>query len=220
MDPEAALLRKAPILLLALAAASAVLAGCAQTPGPGLARGRDLYDTCQPCHGKDGGGNAVLGAPAIAGLPEWYVTAQLQKFKGAIRGAHPDDMEGARMRPMAKSLYRPGDLESASQWVAQMKHVPQAATLQGGDASVGEGLYAVCAACHGPDAAGNPDLKAPPIGGQADWYLYAQLKKFKGGMRGAHPDDAMGQQMAAMSTTLEDTTAMKNVLAYIRTLSR
>jgi cytochrome c553 len=214
------LLRKAPILLFAIASASAILAGCAQTPGPGLARGRDLYDTCVPCHGRDGAGNLTLGAPSIAGMPEWYVTAQLAKFKGAIRGAHPDDMEGARMRPMAKTLYRPGDLESVSKWVAQMKPVPQGPTLAGGDAAVGEGLYAVCAACHGPDARGNQDMSAPPIAGQADWYMYAQLQKFKNGMRGAHPEDVTGQQMAAMSTTLEDTTAMKNVLAYIRTLSK
>lgn len=213
------MLRKAPILLLTLAAASAILAGCAQTPGPGLARGKQLYDTCEPCHGANGGGNAVLGAPAIAGMPEWYVTAQLAKFKGGIRGAHPDDMEGARMRPMAKTLYRPGDLESAAQWVAQMTPVAQAATIRG-DATVGEGLYAVCAACHGPDGSGNKDMNAPSLIGQSDWYLYAQLQKFKSGMRGAHPEDVTGQQMAAMSTTLEDTTAMKNVLAYIRTLKK
>lgn len=214
------MLRKAPILLCALAAVAALAAGCAQTPGPGLARGQQLYDTCVPCHGRNGGGNAGLGAPAIAGLPEWYLTAQLTKFKDGIRGAHPDDMEGARMRPMAKTLYRPGDLESAAQYVAKMAPVGQPATLAGGDAAVGEGLYAVCAACHGPDAKGNQDLGSPPIAGQSDWYLYAQLQKFKSGMRGAHPDDATGQQMAAMAQTLEDTTAMKNVLAYIRTLSK
>ena len=37
---------------------------------------------------------------------------------------------------------------------------------------------------------------------------------------GAHPQDAMGAQMAAMAQTLEDTTAMKNVIAYVRTLAR
>lgn len=214
------MLRKAPIFLLALATASAILAGCAQTPGPGLARGRQLYNTCEPCHARNGAGNVTLGAPAIAGMPEWYVTAQLAKFQGAIRGAHPDDMEGARMRPMAKTLYRPGDLESVSKWVAQMKPVPQGGTMAGGDVATGEGLYAVCAACHGPDARGNQELNAPALAGQADWYLYAQLQKFKNGMRGAHPEDITGQQMAAMSLTLEDTTAMKNVLAYIRTLSK
>jgi hypothetical protein len=39
-------------------------------------------------------------------------------------------------------------------------------------------------------------------------------------MRGAHPDDAMGAQMAAMSQTLEDSTAMHDVVAYIRTLQK
>jgi hypothetical protein len=39
-------------------------------------------------------------------------------------------------------------------------------------------------------------------------------------MRGAHPADTTGQQMAAMSLTLADSAAMKDVLAYIRTLRK
>jgi hypothetical protein len=37
-------------------------------------------------------------------------------------------------------------------------------------------------------------------------------------MRGAHPDDVYGAQMRAMSLTLADTTAMLDVVAYIKTL--
>ena len=50
--------------------------------------------------------------------------------------------------------------------------------------------------------------------------MLTQIVKFKTGMRGAHPDDAMGAQMAAMSQTLEDSTAMDDVVAYIRTLQK
>lgn len=50
--------------------------------------------------------------------------------------------------------------------------------------------------------------------------MTSQLAKFKSGMRGAHPDDVMGAQMAAMSSTLEDSTAIHNVVAFIRTLQK
>ena len=54
--------------------------GCAQTPGPGMVRGEQIFDTCFPCHGHDGLGNALLEAPAIAGLPRWYIERQLTNF--------------------------------------------------------------------------------------------------------------------------------------------
>ncbi len=213
--------QKAVILLLAVGAWAAFAAGCAQTPGPGLARGEQIYDTCVPCHGQEGLGNARIGAPEIAGLPKWYVVAQLTKFKGAIRGAHPDDDAGQRMRPMARSLYRPGDVESVAEYVGTLKPAKPHATLVGGDPNAGQARFtSVCIACHGPEAAGTEPLGAPPLNHQADWYMYAQLQKFKSGLRGAHPDDGTGAQMRAMAMTLEDTTAMKDVIAYIRTLQK
>ena len=63
-------------------------------------RGKALFKLCASCHRADGSGNVSVGAPTIAGLDEWYVEAQLQKFKGGLRGAHPDDVAGLRMRPM------------------------------------------------------------------------------------------------------------------------
>lgn len=215
--------RHTSILVLAVAtvAGSALAAGCAQTPGPGLARGRQIYDTCQPCHGKAGLGNAALGAPEIAGLPKWYLVAQLTKFQSGMRGAHPDDGEGARMRPMARSLYRPGDVESVAEYVATLRPERPAALMEGGDAAAGEASFtSICITCHGADASGNEALGAPPLGHQSDWYMLAQLSKFRSGLRGAHPEDVSGAQMAAMSQTLADSAAMRNVIAYIRTLQK
>lgn len=207
-------------LIAAIVAAACLVLGCESSPRSANARGQAVFDTCRPCHGNAGAGDATLGAPPIAGLPEWYVTAQLQKFQGDIRGAHPDDMEGHRMRPMARTLYRPGDLEAVAKYVAALPPTTAAATLMRGDRTAGEARYAVCTACHGVDGKGNQDLGAPPLVGQADWYMASQLAKFKNGMRGAHPEDITGMQMAAMATTLEDSTAIHDVVAYIRTLAR
>ena len=213
--------RKAIFLPFAGLYVAALLAGCAQTPGPGLARGEQLYSTCQPCHGDRGLGNESLGAPSIAGLPRWYVERQLEHFKSAMRGAHPHDMEGARMRPMARSLYREGDLASVAEFVATLPGSVPKPTLAHGDTANGRVRYqSICITCHQEDGKGNEPLGAPPLTYQHDWYMASQITKFKSGMRGAHPDDVMGAQMAAMSATLEDSTAIHDVVAYIRTLQK
>lgn len=215
---ETALLRYAPFGLTAAALAFAIW-GCAVQPPAGEARGRALFKTCMPCHGPMGQGNLALRAPAIGGLPEWYITNELTKFQGNIRGAHPDDMEGHRMRPMARTLYHPGDMEAVATYVSKLPMVKVQPMLTG-DVAKGQAQYGtICIACHGPQAQGQQPLAAPPLAQQADWYLMAQLEKFKTGMRGAHPEDLSGSQMRAMSSTLQDTTAMRNVVAYIKTLS-
>lgn len=216
---EDALLKKAYIGLLAVTALAAFFAGCSAPPQGGAAKGKLVFNTCVPCHGENGGGSARLRAPSIAGLPEWYLVRQLQNFQKDVRGAHHDDMEGHRMRPMARSLYHAGDLEAVAKYVASMPIVHQPETVTGGDRAAGEARYtSVCIACHGADGKGMEAVGSPRVAGQADWYLYMQLQKFHSGMRGTHPEDTFGAQMRAMSLTLEDSTAMKDVVAYIRTL--
>ena len=79
-----------------------LVAACDATPpSVGIARGEELFDTCAPCHGDMGEGNADIDAPAIAGLPQWYLEAQLESFKAGFRGKHVDDLPALRMRPMA-----------------------------------------------------------------------------------------------------------------------
>lgn len=219
LDLEVALLNKAYIALIAAAVVSAALAGCGSGPKAGLERGKLVYDTCVPCHGANGAGNMRLKAPDIAGLPEWYILRQLENFSKDVRGAHPDDMEGHRMRPMARTLYREGDKESVAAYVAGMPIAHAEHVLTQGDKAAGEVQFTtICATCHGADGMGNKDMGAPKLLGQADWYMYAQLQKFHSGMRGVHPDDMYGAQMRAMSMTLTDTTAMLDVVAYIKSL--
>ena len=213
--------RKVLVLPLAVLFAAGVLAGCGEVTPAGLARGQQIFDNCYPCHGKDGAGNSTLGAPAIAGLPRWYVERQLLNFKTSMRGANPHDMEGARMRPMARSLYRPGDVESVARYVSTLTaRVPGPGTMPGDTASGRMTYQNVCITCHQEDLSGNEALGTPPLTTQLDWYMLTQLYKFKNGLRGAHPDDAMGAQMAAMSQTLADSSAMHDVIAFIRTLQR
>lgn len=203
---------------LTCALAAACFAGCS-APKSGIARGNQLYDTCVPCHGEHGQGNSTLSAPSIAGLPKWYLEGQLVKFAKGIRGAHPEDMEGARMRPMARTLKNASDIASVAEYVAAMAPFRPADTFAPGDVEAGKTRFdGLCVTCHGPEGKGNQELGSPDLTHQADWYMVSQLHKFKGGMRGAHPEDVYGSQMAAMAQTLEDEKAMKDVVAYIRTL--
>jgi cytochrome c553 len=182
--------------------------------------GSELYAACASCHGKAGEGNLVLKAPLIAGLPAWYVEAQLIKFKTGARGAHPDDLEGLRMRPMSRQMLNDGEVKSVSAYIAQLQAKKPAPSIEGGDAAAGQAGYATCGACHGPTGAGLEAMKAPPLAGQSDWYLMAQLLKFKSGVRGTAPGDTTGGQMRPMAMTLANEQAIKNVVAHISTMSR
>jgi cytochrome c oxidase subunit 2 len=183
------------------------------------ARGEILYQLCATCHGDDGAGNELYGAPAIAGMSEWYVAAQLHKFKSGARGAHPDDTQGLRMRPMSRTLLNDADVAAVAGFVAALPKASPPQTLAGGDATRGKTLYAPCSACHGVDASGNQALNGPPLTHTSDWYLLAQIKKFKSGVRGSNAKDKTGALMRPMANTLADDQAMIDVIAYIMTLS-
>ena len=188
------------------------------TPTPGIDRGEAVFGTCVPCHGSDGAGNEVLGAPAIAGLPQWYVAAQLENYQSGMRGANPFDTVGLRMKSMSLALDLEGDLESVAEYVASMPSVVAAATLSGGDAEAGQLAYGLCSACHGATGDGMEALSAPPLKGQHDWYLMAQLQKYKSGWRGTAPGDIPGATMRPNTLTMDEQ-AMADVVPYIQTLN-
>ncbi len=195
------------------------LSGCKPDQAKKTLAGRELYDSCKSCHGAAGHGQENIAAPAIAGLPAWYVEAQIMKFRTGVRGAHPDDLEGLRMRPMSQQMMDVNEVKEVAKYVASMTPMKQTNTT-GGDATAGAATYAVCTACHGADGKGNQALNAPPIAGQHGWYLMSQLNKFKKGIRGTNPKDVTGGQMRPMAMTLADETAMKNVVAHISTLAK
>ena len=199
-----------PLLVLAAAA-------CDATPPPvGMERGAELFQTCAPCHGDAAGGNPDIAAPAVAGLPQWYLEEQLRGFQAGFRGRHADDIPGLRMRPMAVTLNRDGDIESVAEYVASLPSPYPASTLHG-NAGAGAASYAVCVACHGEDGLGIQALHSPPIVQLDDWYLLSQLRNFKSGARGAREGDTWGLTMRVNTLVLDDQ-AMQDVIAYVQTL--
>lgn len=204
----------------ALISFAALAAGCRPDGVQAPATGQALFASCDVCHGANGEGIVQFAAPAIAGLPKWYVEAQLTKFRTGLRGGHPDDVEGLRMRPMSRQLMSEAEIATVSKYTSELKAPGAKPTLQGGNAEAGKALFGTCAACHGPNGLGNEALKAPPIVGQHDWYLLSSLKKFKAGVRGTATGDTWGATMRPMAMTLPDEQAMKNVIAYVGTLKQ
>src|SRR5439155_450629 len=103
-------------------------------------------------------------------------------------------------------------------WLSSYPTFAQTSAQAVGDAAAGKPLYAVCAACHGADGRGLQATNAPRLAGMSDWYLVTQLKNFKQGIRGAHPKDMYGPQMASMAAILADDQATNDLVAYINTL--
>jgi len=103
-------------------------------------------------------------------------------------------------------------------WVASNPTYADTLARPQGDAAVGAAQYAVCAACHGQQGEGMQALNAPKLAGQSAWYLRKQIENYKAGIRGTHPDDTYGKQMAPMAMTLANDQAIANVIAHIRTL--
>jgi cytochrome c oxidase subunit 2 len=193
------------------------LSGCRLGTTDAATRGQEVFETCVPCHNADGSGNSAVGAPNIAGMKAWYVEKELEKFRGGVRGMQFNDVEGMRMRPMALSLTSEEDVKAVAHYVETLPPVSHPSSLPG-DAKAGQALYATCAACHGDNGAGNPDLGAPRIAGVDDWYLAAELRKFRSGVRGTNPKDREGRLMRPMARALPDEDAIRNVVAYAETL--
>jgi cytochrome c oxidase subunit 2 len=152
-------------------------------------------------------------------MPQWYVSAQLQHFQTGLRGKHPDDVEGLRMRAMSKQMMSQAETDAVAAYVAGLPPLTNAATPGTGDPEAGKQVYPQCMACHGVDARGNEQVKAPPLAGLDDWYVRAQLKKFRTGVRGTAPGDPLGPLMRAMASNLKAAN-VGDIAAYVHSLPR
>ena len=189
---------------------NAVLAGNATI-------GAAQYTVCAACHGPQGQGVAAMNAPKIAGQSDWYLKRQIMSYKNGLRGVHKGDTYGQQMIGMVATLPDEAAVNNVVAHIATLPDNQLQATIDG-DAENGKDIYTVCAYCHGADGMGKQALNAPRLAGSSDWYMARQLDHFKTGVRGAHPKDYYGFQMALMGITLRDEQAINDVIAYINTL--
>lgn len=171
---------------------------------------------CTVCHGVQLMGNRNIDAPRLSGMDRWYVEQQLTAFKNGWRGAHPQDLVGMEMRPMAAALSAE-QIAAAAEFVHATRSPKPIATVSG-DVTAGKQHYTPCAACHGYNAEGNESLRAPALTGLDDWYLIRQLENYKSGIRGGDPADTYGRQMQASAALLTDEQAIRDIVSYITTI--
>ena len=179
--------------------------------------GAAQYAVCAACHGQQGEGMQALRAPKIAGQEPWYIRRQIASYKAGLRGAHEDDQWGRTMAPMAMTLADDAAVENVIAHIQTFPDNPAPQTVDG-NVDRGEKLYAVCAYCHGKEAEGIQAINAPRMAGMTDWYLQDQLKNFREGIRGGHPQDFYGMQMGFMGRNLQTDEQINDVIAYINTL--
>jgi cytochrome c oxidase subunit II len=182
------------------------------------AAGKQLYAVCAACHGLQAEGNPLQHAPKLSGQGDWYVQRQLKYFKQGVRGTNDKDVFGKMMAPMAATLADETAIDNVSAYIKTLPDNPAPTTVKG-NAKNGQKLFtSTCGACHGPDGRGLQATNAPGLNGMSDWYLVTQLKNFEQGVRGTHPQDMYGPQMALMAAILADSQAMNDLVAYIDTL--
>lgn len=201
------------LLALCLGASTAVAGGDADA-------GKAHFATCVACHGEQAQGNRALNAPRINHLEAVYIVAQLQKFRSGIRGGEGATASARQMAPMAATLADDEAVLDVATYIASLDSETPVAGVEG-DSAMGADYYnQFCGACHGAGAMGNVALNSPRLAGSDDWYLLAQLRAFRSGERGSHPDDATGRQMRAMAAILPDEQALKDVVAFLAGLER
>ncbi|MEX1197304.1 MAG: c-type cytochrome [Pseudohongiellaceae bacterium] len=189
----------------------------AQIPEDTASERSDVVYTCKTCHGSDGRGNPVVRAPGLDGREGWYIRRQLENFRDGVRGTQKSYISGLEMQAAA-SVLDDEAIDRIINAIEDWRPVPSHENVDG-DPARGQQLYGSCATCHGREGQGVEAVGAPALAGKSDWYLMNQLRLFKSGYRGTHPDDHAGAQMRAMTQSLDVDSTMKDVVAYIRTIS-
>lgn len=79
--------------------------------------GSALYASCAACHGINGEGNELLGAPALVGRDDWYMARQLKLFMSGNRGGNPEDTYGQQMRAGVQALKTEQDINDVLAYI-------------------------------------------------------------------------------------------------------
>jgi len=181
---------RSPVVMTALIAAVAALAGSARSdaqPPPPLAalalagdidRGLVLAQTCAGCHGIPGAFNAnpVYHVPKLGGQNADYIEVALQGYRRGTRGH-------ATMQAQASSL-TDQDMADVAAYFAGLEGEPDPGRRSASAAQIeaGRAKAATCVACHGAEGvAAAPQW--PNLAGQHESYLLEALEQYKDGSR-------------------------------------
>lgn len=172
--------------------------------------------TCVVCHGAGLQGNIAVGAPNLSILPDWYIMSQLKAYQQSWRGVEESLPDARDMHAVALAL-SDKELEQALEFI-RSKSPRSAKPKISGNISRGKQLFATCSACHGDMAQGDKVLSAPPLAGQNDWYIVAQLKAYQANYRGYVQDDSKGNMMRSSISLLSNEQDILDVASYVNSI--
>lgn len=173
---------------------------------------------CAECHGTNGQGDDPGLIPAIAGLPDYYVVGELEKFRDLLRGEEADRPDGVLVMHRVAGSMDEKLMRGTGEVIARMPPVVSAVTVaESGDIERGKALYAGrCAECHGMNAEGDPGKESPPLYVFQDWYLARQIEKFRAGEREADPLHLESVKMHGMAKAFQTEEEILDVAAFIK----
>lgn len=202
---------KAPVLLLALMAASVVFAGPPAPKKEGIesqnytwnaqegekiealklkgdrANGEEAYEVCGACHLPSGAGRPDGTFPQLAGQHTTVLIKQMADIRAGLR-------DNPTMYPFAVTLTDPQELADVSAYIEGLCIPTDHGKYDGADASLqvakGKELYEKqCLECHGKNGEGDKEKFYPVIAGQHYKYLLRQMTEIRDGKRrNANPD--------------------------------
>ena len=165
-----------PLLLLFLTLLSTIQAE--EDPGKVT-----FLNNCSACHQLTGHGNVAMKAPSIAGLPRWYISDQLRKFRSGERGNDKADASGQLMHQVSMGL-DDRIIAFLGRYIQNLKPPAKRHTVDFKDTASQAAKYKKnCQSCHGEKAIGDKSQRVPPLNKQPDWYLINQLNSFQKGTR-------------------------------------
>ena len=146
--------------------------------------GRDLYDTCLPCHSSENRADDAK-VPLIDAMSARVMLKQLHDYATGVRG-------GELMQPIAQGLNERDAIDLAAYIVAMPRPGPPVGNKTVAVADPSNPTYrliyfgdprrgiAPCSSCHGPDGV---TADAPQIYGLSREYFQKQIDDFANGAR-------------------------------------
>ncbi|MGE0801708.1 MAG: cytochrome-c oxidase, cbb3-type subunit III [Lautropia sp.] len=157
--------------------------------------GRRLFlDNCSACHGREGHGQAALGAPDLLDR-DWLYGGSAEAVMTSIL----DGRQGV-MPPFGATLSN-AEVVNVAHYVASLSGSARDPVK----AALGKSVFSACAACHGARGEGNPALGAPNLTDRV-WLhgsaTEAIVKSVRDGRQGAMPAwrDRLGEPGARAIT--------------------
>jgi cytochrome c oxidase cbb3-type subunit 3 len=127
--------------------------------------GRMLFgDNCAACHGRNARGGK--GFPSLAG-PSWLwggtPEAIAETIRVGINSAHPETRTAQMPAFGRDAMLQRADIDNVVAYVRSLSH-PREAPTHADKVAAGQEVFAAnCAACHGENAKGNPEMGAPDL---------------------------------------------------------